>query len=59
MPAVYGHGDCPSPDTHWDPGNLKWSVVLGIAREMAASQGAVSPGPAGPVAMASEGVPAA
>src|SRR5713226_4039755 len=28
VPGWYGHGDCPSPDTHWDPGNLEWSVVL-------------------------------
>jgi hypothetical protein len=46
----YGHGDCPSPDTHWDPGNLEWSVVLDMARQMA-------PGPrrsplVGPAAMA-------
>jgi len=46
----YGHGDCPSPDTHWDPGNLKWSVVLGMAQRMTVPPPS---GPAGPVAMAS------
>ena len=24
----FGHGDCPTPDTHWDPGNLNWDVVF-------------------------------
>jgi hypothetical protein len=28
IPGWYGHGDCPSPDTHWDPGNLKWNEVF-------------------------------
>ena len=54
----FGHGDCPSPDTHWDPGNLKWSVVLGMAQQMtvAAPPSAL----AGPVAMASaRGAPSA
>jgi hypothetical protein len=27
----YGHGDCPSPDTHWDPGALEWSKVFARA----------------------------
>jgi hypothetical protein len=31
----YGHGDCPSPDIHWDPGNLKWSVILKAAQALA------------------------
>ena len=35
----YGHADVPSvpghpPETHWDPGNLRWSVVLDRARGM-------------------------
>ena len=30
----FGHGDCPSPDTHWDPGNLEWSVVLDKAKQL-------------------------
>ena len=33
----YGHGDCPKPDVHWDPGNLKWSVVLDRARALQSS----------------------
>lgn len=27
----YGHADVPSPDTHWDPGNLQWSKLLALA----------------------------
>jgi len=50
----YGHGDCPSPDTHWDPGNLKWSVILDLAKQMNGGGGTPSPEPAGPAAMASE-----
>jgi hypothetical protein len=30
----YGHADCPSPDTHWDPGNLQWSKILAAASAM-------------------------
>jgi hypothetical protein len=48
----YGHGDCPSPDTHWDPGNLQWSVVLGKAMQMAAAIGVPGSTAAGPAAMA-------
>jgi hypothetical protein len=33
VPGWYGHGDCPSPDTHWDPGDLEWSVILGKASQ--------------------------
>jgi hypothetical protein len=54
MPGWYGHGDCPSPDTHWDPGNLKWSVILGSAKQMADDLGAPSSAAAGPAAMLSE-----
>jgi hypothetical protein len=50
----YGHGDCPSPDTHWDPGNLKWSVILNMAKQMVAAPGARGPAPAGPAAMVAE-----
>jgi hypothetical protein len=53
----YGHGDCPSPDTHWDPGNLKWSVVLEMAKQMVDGPGAPSSASAGPAAMASEQSP--
>jgi Putative peptidoglycan binding domain/N-acetylmuramoyl-L-alanine amidase len=27
----YGHGDAPSPDSHWDPGNLQWSKLFEVA----------------------------
>jgi hypothetical protein len=50
----YGHGDCPSPDTHWDPGNLEWSVVLGKAKQMTNDLGAPHSALAGPLAMATE-----
>jgi hypothetical protein len=50
----YGHGDCPSPDTRWDPGDLEWSVVLDKAKEIADDLGAPHPAlAAGPAAMAS------
>jgi N-acetylmuramoyl-L-alanine amidase len=47
----YGHGDCPSPDTHWDPGNLKWSIVLEKATQIQATLGTLHL-TAGPIAMA-------
>jgi N-acetylmuramoyl-L-alanine amidase len=47
----FGHGDCPSPDTHWDPGNLEWSVVLAKARQMANATAAPMTASAGPAAM--------
>ena len=28
----FGHGDMPSPDIHWDPGNLEWSKVFALAQ---------------------------
>jgi N-acetylmuramoyl-L-alanine amidase len=28
----YGHGDCPSPDTHWDPGALEWTKIFERAK---------------------------
>lgn len=50
----YGHGDCPRPDTHWDPGNLRWSVVFNRAQQILDELGAPTPSVlAGPVAMAS------
>jgi hypothetical protein len=55
----YGHGDCPSPDTHWDPGNLQWSVVLARAKQIVAH---AAPAPilsAGPAALVREQRPAA
>ncbi len=50
----YGHGDCPSPDTHWDPGNLKWSVILAMAKQMRADIVTPHATRVGPAAMASE-----
>ncbi|WSH04932.1 N-acetylmuramoyl-L-alanine amidase (plasmid) [Rhizobium ruizarguesonis] len=48
----FGHGDCPSPDTHWDPGNLEWSVILDKARQLAGVRLAPLIASAGPAAMA-------
>jgi hypothetical protein len=48
----YGHGDCPSPDTHWDPGNLEWSVILDMAKQIVNDVGAPNTALAGPAAMA-------
>lgn len=31
----YGHGDVPSPDSHWDPGNLRWSSLFADAASVA------------------------
>ena len=53
-PGWYGHGDCPSPDTHWDPGNLKWSVIFGKAKQMTVNSGAPRSSPVGPAAMVRE-----
>jgi hypothetical protein len=50
----YGHGDCPSPDEHWDPGNLKWSVVLAKASQAARDASAPASALAGPAALARE-----
>jgi hypothetical protein len=50
----YGHGDCPSPDTHWDPGNLKWSAILDMAKQMTTGTTPSAGTAAGPAAMASE-----
>src|ERR1700750_112274 len=52
IPGWYGHGDCPSPDTHWDPGNLEWSVILDKAKQLADDFGATPSASAGPAAMA-------
>ena len=30
----FGHGDVPSPDTHWDPGNLQWEALFARCRAM-------------------------
>jgi len=51
----YGHGDCPSPDTHWDPGNLEWSVILEKAKQLTGGPGPARSALAGPAAMADAG----
>jgi len=51
VPGWYGHGDCPGPDTHWDPGNLKWSIILSKAQQIADDLGTPRPASAGPAAM--------
>lgn len=28
----FGHGDVPSPDSHWDPGAIQWSEILKAAK---------------------------
>ncbi len=33
----FGHGDVPSPDTHWDPGNLQWSKIFDRAKALDAT----------------------
>ena len=53
----FGHGDCPNPDTHWDPGNMRWSVVFARAQAIANTLGAHDSPPAGPAAMAAEAGP--
>jgi hypothetical protein len=35
--AWFGHGDCPLPDNHWDPGALAWSKVFERAKELEAA----------------------
>jgi hypothetical protein len=47
----YGHGDCPTPCAHWNPGNLKWSVILAMAQQMTDTFGAPRTALAGPAAM--------
>lgn len=48
----FGHGDCPKPDEHWDPGNLKWSAVLKLAEKLSLELGVSAPmAMAGPTAM--------
>ncbi len=44
----FGHGDVPSPDSHWDPGNLQWSVLFAKAEAIDGKQ----PIPGTPVALA-------
>lgn len=28
VPGWFGHADMPDPDTHWDPGNLRWEAIF-------------------------------
>jgi hypothetical protein len=44
----YGHGDCPSPDSHWDPGALRWSELFRVASAMPAASAAPTPLPVAP-----------
>ena len=30
----FGHGDCPSPDSHWDPGEFQWSAAFVKAKAL-------------------------
>ena len=53
----FGHGDCPRPDTHWDPGNLKWGTVFAKAQQMLATFGTAPTASAGPAAMALRTIP--
>ncbi|UCI09190.1 N-acetylmuramoyl-L-alanine amidase [Mesorhizobium sp. B1-1-8] len=50
-PGWYGHGDCPNPDSHWDPGNLKWTTIFARAGVIAESM-SPSSFEVGPIAMA-------
>ena len=43
----YGHGDCPAPDSHWDPGELQWSYIFALAATMPES--GMLPSPPAPV----------
>jgi hypothetical protein len=42
----YGHGDTPSPDSHWDPGDLEWSRLFSAAMANEAAHAAPAPPPA-------------
>ncbi len=45
----YGHGDCPSPDSHWDPGNLDYDRMFALASAMPEASGSPSPAPPAPL----------
>src|SRR5215475_11748660 len=47
----YGHGDCPLPDNHWDPGNLKWDAVFAKAQTILHAPSPSPPMSAGPAFM--------
>ena len=44
----YGHGDVPSPDSHWDPGCLQWSKLFAMAGAMPESDAPPTPAPPAP-----------
>lgn len=52
VPGWFGHGDCPNPDDHWDPGNLQWSIVFARAREITDTPGAPATPSGGPTVTA-------
>ena len=37
IPGWFGHGDVPAPDSHWDPGALKWSALFAMAKAIEAA----------------------
>ncbi len=45
----YAHGDAPSPDSHWDVGNLQWSKLFALASAIPHASDAPTPPPAEPV----------
>ena len=45
----YGHGDMPSPDSHWDPGNLEWAKLFSAAMAMEEAHADPTPPPIAPV----------
>lgn len=42
----FGHGDMPSPDSHWDPGALAWSKVFAHAHDLEAKKRSITAPPA-------------
>ena len=46
----FGHGDVPAPDSHWDPGELKWSAFFDEARKVEAIKTPVPVAPPRPCA---------
>ncbi|MGO9429778.1 peptidoglycan-binding domain-containing protein [Rhodoblastus sp.] len=44
----FGHGDVPSPDSHWDPGALEWTKLFALAAEMPHASAAPTIAPPAP-----------
>jgi Putative peptidoglycan binding domain len=44
----FGHGDVPSPDSHWDPGALEWGHLFALAAAMPEANAKPSPDPTPP-----------